>query len=93
MMIKLLLFILINLQQLSPPTVQNMKAVFYINNRNILVTVRKIKQRDKIPVHDTKAYRENRCMNPPFPYFDTRWERSVSPPSRFNPRRETHSAY
>lgn len=74
-MIKILLSILINFNQLSPPTVQNMKALVYINNRNILVTVRKIKQRDKIPVHDKKAYRENRCMNSPFPYFDTRWER------------------
>ena len=86
MTIKILSFILINLHQLSPPTVQNMKTAGYFNNRNVWVTVRKITQRDKIPVHDTKAYRENRSMNPPFPYFDTRWEWSVSPPSRFNPR-------
>jgi len=84
MIIKILSFILINLHQLSPPTVQKMKAVGYLYIRNIWVTVRKMTQRDKIPVHDTKAYRKNKSMNPPFPYFDTRWEWSVSPPSRFN---------
>jgi hypothetical protein len=85
MMIMILTFILINLHQLSPPTVQNMKTVGYVKDWNIWVTIRKITQRDKIPVHDTKANRGNRSMNPPFPYFDTRWEWSVSPPSRFDP--------
>jgi hypothetical protein len=85
MMIMILSFILINLHQLSPPTGQNMKAVGYVKDRNIWVTARKITQRDKTHVHDTKANRGNRSMNPPFPYFDIRWEWSVSPPSRFNP--------
>ena len=84
MMIKVLSLILIKLHQLSPPTVHNMNAVDYVNNRNMRVTVRKITQRDKIPVHDTKEYRGKRSINPPFPYFDTRWEWSVSPPRSFD---------
>jgi hypothetical protein len=58
MTIKILSCVLINLHQLSPPTVQNMEAVGYVNNGNIWVTVRQITQLDKLPTHDTKAYRE-----------------------------------
>lgn len=53
MTIKILSSILINSHQLSPPTVQNMKAVGYVNN--IWVTLGQITQRDKHPINDTKA--------------------------------------